>query len=185
MTNSAALKRTTIKTRTLTTVAAVMAAVLLPQIFHIVGIASGSGDASGAAFLPMQLPVFLAGFLAGPIVGLIAGILSPLISFALTGMPSAVMLPNMMAELLGYGLVAGLLFNAKMPVIGKLLIAQIAGHVLKALAILLSVYVLGNNTVPVTLIWSSVVTGLPGILLQLSLIPLIMFWVGNRMHSHD
>ncbi len=185
MTNSIALKRTTIKTRTLTTVAAVIAAVALPQIFHIVGMVSGVGSALGTAFLPMQLPVFLAGFLAGPIFGLIAGILSPLISFALTGMPSAVMLPNMMAELLGYGLVAGLFYNVKMPVIGKLLIAQIAGHVLKSLAILLSVYVLDNNAVPVTVIWSSVVTGLPGILLQWSLIPLIMFWAGNRKHSHD
>jgi len=185
MTNSIAIRRTTIKTKTLATFLAAIAAVALPQIFHVVGAASGLGASLGAAFLPMQLPVFLAGFIAGPVAGIIAGMASPLLSFGLTGMPSAVMLPNMIAELAGYGLVAGLLYNAKMPVIGKLLIAQIAGHVLKALVILISVYALEGTAVPVTLIWSSVVAGLPGILLQWSLIPLIMFWAGNKKNSHD
>jgi len=184
MTNSIALNTATIKSRTFTTFLAVVAAVALPQIFHVVGVASGLGSSLGAAFLPMQLPVFLAGFLAGPIVGLIVGIVSPLISFSFSGMPSAVMLPNMIAEIAGYGLVAGLLCNVKMPTIGKLLIAQLVGHALKALAILISVYALGEATAPVALIWSSVTAGLPGILLQWSLIPLIMFWVGNRKNSH-
>ena len=185
MTNSLALNRTSFKTKTRATFLAVLAAVALPQVFHVVGVASGLGSSLGAAFLPMHLPVFLAGFMFGPIVGLLAGVASPLLSYALTGMPSAVMLPNMVAELAGYGLVAGLLYNVKMPVIGKLLIAQIAGHILKALVILLSVNVLGNTGVPTALIWSSVVTGLPGVLLQWSLIPLIMFWANNRNNRHE
>lgn len=184
MTNSIELNRTTIKSRTLATFLAVVAAVALPQLFHVVGVASGLGSSLGAAFLPMQLPVFLAGFLAGPIVGLIVGIVSPLISFSFSGMPAAVMLPNMVAELAGYGLAAGLLCNVKMPTIAKLLIAQLAGHLLKALAILISVYALGRDTVPVALIWSSVSAGLPGILLQWSLIPLIIFWANNRKNNH-
>ena len=185
MTNSMALNRTTFKTKTLATFLAVLAAVALPQIFHVVGVASGLGASLGTAFLPMHLPVFLAGFMFGPIVGLLAGVASPLISYALTGMPAAVMLPNMIAELAGYGFAAGLLYNVKMPVIGKLFIAQIAGHLLKALVILLSVNFFGSTAVPTALIWSSVVTGLPGILLQWSLIPLVMFWVDNRKNSHD
>lgn len=185
MTNSMALNRTTFKTKTLATFLAVLAAVALPQIFHVVGVASGLGASLGTAFLPMHLPVFLAGFMFGPIVGLLAGVASPLISYALTGMPAAVMLPNMIAELAGYGLAAGLLYNVKMPVIGKLLIAQLAGHILKALVILLSANIFDNMAVPTALIWSSVVTGLPGVLLQWSLIPLVMFWVDNRKNSHE
>lgn len=185
MTNSMALNRTNFKTKTLAAFLAVLAAVALPQAFHVLGVASGLGASLGTAFLPMHLPVFLAGFMFGPIVGLLVGVASPLISYALTGMPAAVMLPNMVAELAGYGLAAGLLYNVKMPVIGKLLIAQITGHILKALVILLSVYVLGKSAVPTALIWNSVVTGLPGILLQWSLIPLIMFWIDSKYNSHD
>lgn len=185
MTNSMALNRRTVKTQTLITLTAVVAALALPQIFHIIGVASGVGPALGEAFLPMFLPVLLAGLLGGPVVGLVAGMVSPLLSFALSGMPAAVMLPNFIAELAGYGLVAGLLFNVKMPVICKLLIAQIGGHALKAAVILLSVYALGNHAIPVTLIWSSIATGLPGIILQWSLIPLIVFWVNNRKNSHE
>lgn len=185
MTNALQQNKTAFKTKTLATFLAVLAALALPQIFHVLGVASGLGTNLGTAFLPMHLPVFLAGFLFGPIVGVLAGFASPLISFALTNMPSAVMLPNMVAELAGYGLAAGFLFSAKMPVILKLLIAQVFGHILKALVILFSVSVLDSTAVPTALIWNSIVTGLPGILLQWSLIPLIMFWAGNRKNRYD
>ena len=185
MINSMALERKTVKTQTLITLVAVAAALALPQLFHFIGVTSGVGPALGEAFLPMFLPVLIAGLLGGPVVGLVAGMVSPLLSYALSGMPGVVMLPNLIAELAGYGLVAGLLINVKMPVIGKLLIAQIAGHALKAAVIFLSVYALGNHAIPVTLIWSSVVTGLPGIILQWSLIPLIVFWVNNRKNIHE
>ena len=185
MTNSIALNKTTFKTKTLAMFLSVLAALALPQVFHVVGVASGLGTNLGAAFLPMHLPVFLAGFLFGPIVGLLVGVASPLLSYSLTGMPSAAMLPNLAAELAGYGIASGLLCSAKMPVIVKLLIAQVFGHILKALVILFSVNVLGSTAVPSALIWTSITAGLPGILLQWSLIPLIVFWVCNRKNDHD
>ena len=95
------------------------------------------------------------------------------------------MLPNLAAELAGYGIASGLLCSAKMPVIVKLLIAQVFGHILKALVILFSVNVLGSTAVPTALICTSITAGLPGILLQWSLIPLIVFWAGNRKNGHD
>ena len=180
MTNYLTINRKIITTKALYIAISVIAAVSLPQIFHLVGAASGMGTELGAAFLPMHLPVFLVGLMAGPVAGLIAGMLSPLLSFALSGMPSAVMLPNMIAELAGYGLFAGLFYNSKMPVFGKLLLAQIAGRVLKAVVILLSVYAMGSKAIAVPMIWNSIVTGLPGILLQWSIIPLFMFWFHNR-----
>ena len=185
MTKSLTINKTVIRTKTLYIVAAVFAAVALPQIFHFIGAASGLGSELGAAFLPMHLPVLLAGLIAGPVVGLIAGMLSPLASYALSGMPSAVMLPNMIAELAGYGLAAGLLYNSKMPIFGKLIIVQIAGRLLKAAIILLSVYALGSKAVAVPMIWNSIVTGLPGILLQWAMIPLFMFWFDNRKKKHE
>lgn len=116
--------RIVIRNKTITTAIAIVAAVALPQIFHAVGAVSGLGSALGETFLPMQLPVLLAGLLAGPFAGVIAAILSPLISFAISGMPGQAMLPYIMAELIGYGLVAGVLSKTKMPVIGKSMAAR-------------------------------------------------------------
>ena len=175
MIHSFMMNKSTIKTKTLTIVAATLAAVALPQIFHALGVVSGQGSALGETFLPMHLSVLLAGLLAGPVVGVIAGTLSPLISFALTGMPVEVMLPFIMIELTGYGLAVGMLSKVKMPVFFKLLLAQIAGRTIRAVAVLIAVYGLGSQTPDVAMIWNSVITGLPGILLQWCLIPLLIF----------
>jgi len=185
MTHSLTLNKSAVKTQTLTTAAAVFAAVALPQIFHGMGAISGLGSALGEAFLPMHLPVLLVGLLAGPAVGMVAGALSPLISFALSGMPTVALLPFLMIELAGYGLAAGALHKVKMPVFGKLLLAQIVGRILKAGALLLAVYGLGSQTVEVSLIWNCVITGLPGVLLQWCLIPLLMFWMESRGKRYE
>lgn len=179
MAYSLTLNKSTVKSQAFTTAAAILAAIILPQIFHGIGIAFGLGPALGESFLPMHLPVLLAGFFAGPIVGLIAGILSPLVSFALSGMPTANLVPFLMIELAGYGLVSGMLYKSQIPLFGKLLIVQIAGRILRALAILFAVYGLGNQTMEISTIWNSVIMGLPGILLQWCLIPFLMSITGN------
>lgn len=183
MTNTMEKPRLSVKAQTLATLAAIVAAVAIPQVFHAVGAVSGLGTALGETFLPMHLPIILVGLLAGPYAGAVAGLLGPVASFALSGMPGAVMLPFMMIELCGYGLSAGLLRTVKMPTIGKVLLAQVAGRVLRAAAILLAVYALGNETVRVASIWTSLVVGLPGLLLQLSVLPLIAFRV-DHMQRH-
>lgn len=169
-----------VKTQTLAALTATVAAVAVPQLFHAVGALSGLGTALGETFLPMHLPILLVGLLAGPYAGLAAGALGPLVSFGLSGMPAAAMLPFMMIELAVYGLTAGLLRNVQIPAFGKLLAAQAAGRAVRAVAILVSVYAFGNDAVGVPVIWNSIVTGLPGLLLQWSLLPLIVFWVENH-----
>jgi hypothetical protein len=96
-------------------------------------------------------------------------------------MPSAMLLPFMMFELAGYGLFAGLLHKAKTPVILNLVIAQLAGRVLRTIAILTAVFLLGINNPPsaVSTIWTTVTVGLPGIMLQWALIPLIIYRAKN------
>ena len=128
----------------------------------------------------MHLPIILVGLLAGPYAGAIAGAFGPLVSFALSGMPGLAMLPFMVIELAAYGLIAGLLRTANMPTITKVLLVQVGGRVVRAAAILFAVGVLGNTTVAAATIWMSVLAGLPGLILQWGLIPLIMFWVEHR-----
>lgn len=177
-----AIRKTGIKVKSITTALAVVAAVALPQLFHAVGVLSGTGASLGSAFLPMHIPVLLAGLLAGPIAGVVAGALSPLVSFAVSGMPAVGMLPGMTVELIGYGLAAGLLYRVKMPVIGKLLIAQVAGRLLRAAFILFSVYALGNSSLMVSSIWTGIAASLPGILLQWAFIPLLLHRI---TYSHN
>lgn len=169
--------RVSIRVQTAATVGAIAGAVVLPQIFHLIGAASGLGTALGEVFLPMHLPVMLAGLLAGPVAGGISGLLGPLVSFALTGMPAAAMLPFMMIELCVYGLSAGLLRRVKLPSVCKILAVQIAGRAVRAGAILLAAEGFGYTGVAVQTIWSSIPKGLFGILLQLCLLPLILYRV--------
>lgn len=169
-----------IKAQTIAAAAAVVGAVAVPQIFHLLGVASGLGTSLGETFLPMHLPILLVGLLAGPFAGAVSGLLGPLASFLMTGMPGSAMLPFMMLELFGYGLFAGLLRNAKMPSIAKVLLAQLGGRAVRAAAVLISVYALGNTAVGVASIWKTVVTGLFGLVLQWTLIPLIIYRVEHR-----
>ena len=97
----------------------------------------------------------------------------------LTGMPTSAMLPFMMIELCAYGLFAGLLRNAKMPCILKVLTAQVAGRAVRAVAILIAVYLIGSKSVAVPMIWKSLAAGIPGIILQLCIIPLVDYRVKN------
>lgn len=174
----------TVQARTLATLAAVAAAVALPQIFHTLGAISGLGTALGQTLLPMHLPVLLVGLLAGPAAGVLAGALGPLVSFALSGMPLLAALPFMVIELAGYGLAAGLLATCKLPTLGKVLLAQLAGRAARALAVLAAVYGLGVPGLAVTSIWTSIAAGLPGLVLQWALLPLLMFWIAHRDRGH-
>lgn len=155
--------------------------VILPQAFHMI-------PNAGAILLPMHIPVLLCGLLCGWQYGLIAGIMTPLISALLTGMPGAVVLPSMVCELAVYGLAAGLLY-ARLTALGKaariyasLIPAMLAGRavagVLNALIFRAGAYSLQ--------VWAtaSFVTGIPGIVVQLLLIPaLVAALVRSRVVS--
>lgn len=179
MIKSLAIERQSIKTKTLVTALGILSCILLPQIFHAIGAAAGLGSALGAAFLPMHLPVLFTGLLCGTAAGLLCGLLSPAISFAISGMPAAAMLPFMTIELACYGLVSGMLSKSKMPVIAKILISQISGRAVRALAILAAIYLFNNQSLNIAQTWNIVLTGLPGIVLQLCILPLLMYRVDN------
>lgn len=78
--------------------------ILVPLLFHTV-------PNGGSIYLPMHLPVLLCGMLCGAGYGLACGLLGPALSFLLTAMPAAAMLPAMMAECGAYGLVTGLMLK--------------------------------------------------------------------------
>lgn len=153
------------------------AGILLPQVFHMIG-----GQAMGGILLPMHLPVFIAGLLLGPFYGCAIGIITPLISFFVTGMPPAGKLPFMLIELLTYGLVSGLLRSRKINLYVSLILAQIAGRIANALALVFATYVLQLNVPAVITVGTAVVTGIPGLILQLVLVPAVVILIERVLH---
>ena len=150
-------------------------AVLLPQVFHLIG-----GPAAGKLFLPMHLPVLLAGFLIGWQAGLITGLIAPFLSFLITGMPPVPTLFFMAVELPVYGLVAGLFKENKLNIVIKVLISMVAGRAALGLAYMVGAYVFNVEIAPWAAVGSAIVSGIPGIAIQIVLIPTIVFLLRKR-----
>ena len=187
---AAALRRTdlpklSLGTKTAATLLAIVAAVVLPQLFHVIGAVSGQGTMLGVAFLPMHLPIIFVGLIAGPAVGAIAGAAAPLVSFLLSGMPMLAMLPLMMVELCAYGLVAGLLRGIKLPSLAKVVIAQLAGRVVLTAATAIAVFAFGSSKAIAATWTSDLAAGLPGLALQWALIPLAACWTESLIAKRN
>lgn len=145
-------------------------AVLLPIAFHALGIA-------GRIFLPMHIPVLLAGFLVGPYCGLLVGLLAPSLSFLLTGMPPAYAVPLMTLELPLYGFIAGTFYSKlNMNVYVSLIISMILGRMMFGLGLfLLGMFIdLPYDVITFFSTAGPIITGLPGIGVQLLILPLIV-----------
>lgn len=177
-----AVKKISIKTQAVGTIIALISAVALPQIIHVIGAVSGMGTSLGETLLPMHLPIILAGLLGGSYVAGIAGLLSPLLSFALTGMPTSAMLPFMMIELCAYGICAGLLKDTKIPTVSKVLITQIAGRAVRGISLAIGFYAF-NTAIAPSIIFTSITAGLFGIILQLVIIPLAVYRLKEADHE--
>ena len=152
----------------------VVFAVALPQLIHIIGRLTGTNTALGQILLPMHIPVLILGFCAGPWAGLAAGILAPVASHLLTAMPASALLPYIAAETAAYGLFAGLLKNVKLHPIAKIVSVQILGRLVRILAALLLSAVMSNNTIAFSAAIAGMLSCIPGIILQIILIPYIV-----------
>lgn len=145
-------------------------AVLLPIGFHAFGLA-------GRLFLPMHLPVLLAGFLVGPTSGVTVGLLAPVVSHFLTGMPPPYAVPLMCLELPMYGLVAGVAYrHFRWNVYGSLILAMIVGRIMFGVGLLLLglLVEMPYTAAQFFSMGGAIVTGWPGIAIQLLIVPLVV-----------
>ena len=180
--------------KTAAAVICVSAAVVLSTIFHVT-------NAPGMMFLPMHLPILLCAFICGAKFAGPAGFVTPFLVSLIPipgrpmGMPPPFPVATAMAfELAAYGAVTGfvywLLFKGKGDTgegkraavleIARIVIALVAGMVAGRLVFLLGGAVFFNlaDGPP----WSTVAqlrllffTGLPGIAVQLAVIPAAVF----------
>lgn len=157
--------------RTVLSALLIATGVALPLAFHSI-------PNAGMIFLPMHIPVLLCGLICGFPYGLACGIITPLLSGLMTGMPPAAMLPSMLCELAVYGAVSSALTRyvrvknryagIYLALTGAMLSGRIVSGVLNAL-----IFRTGNYSLQ---IWvaSAFITALPGVVIQLLLIPAIM-----------
>ena len=173
---------------------------VLSAMFLAIGIVlpffTGQIQAIGNMLLPMHLPVILCGLICGPWYGLAVGFITPLLRSAMFGMP--VMFPGAVAmafERATYGLVIGYLYtHAKWQCVKMLYRCMIAGMLLGrivwgiVMAILLSGSLKGFSVY--AFISGAFLNAIPGIILQLVLIPVIMVALNKaklvpfRKHKH-
>jgi len=128
----------------------------------------------GPIFLPMHIPVILGGLLLGPIYGLVIGIMSPLLSSLITGMPVMYpMLPIMLLELALYGAMSGLFYKVlKLPIFISLPVAMIVGRI--GYGLMWFVLLQLNQNMAAASVFVAIQTGIPGIAIQLIIIPLLI-----------
>ncbi len=148
--------------------------ILLPMFFHMFGM-------TGPIALPMHIPVLIGGFLLPPQLALLLGVITPLASGILTGMPVMFPMAVIMAFELGfYGFTASLAtrkFN--LPAIPSLIISMVVGRIAAGLTVAVLVQLFGVKMNPVMFVTGAVVTGLPGIIIQLIFIPSLIYAING------
>lgn len=146
------------------------AGLILPMIFHMFSM-------TGPVFLPMHIPVLIGGLLLPPSLAIPLGIITPLLSSTLTGMPVAFpMAPIMAVELGVYGLSASIATRKlKLNSILSLIIAMVDGRIAAGLAVAVLVKLFGVNMNPIMFVKGAIVTGLPGLIIQLIFIPALIY----------
>ena len=145
--------------------------VVLPQAFHAI-------PNAGSVYLPMHIPVLLCGLICGAPYGLLCGLAGPALSHLFTGMPPIGMLPSMLVECAVYGFAAGAMMKIKTKRLYpdlylSLVVAMIAGRIVSGIAKAL-IFSAGSYSMAAW-VTGSFVTSLPGIVIQLALIPTIVF----------
>lgn len=151
-------------------------AIVVPILFHIFGL--------GAMLLPMFIPILLSGFFLNPFQAMIVGFVSPWLSTFLTGMPP--LLPT--APLISIegvamaGIVSYFYRKQGRSVWFSLILALLAERLVLIAAIYLIVPLF---QLPAELLTITAFTmTLPGIVLQLILVPLLVLLVQRAQQQN-
>lgn len=164
------MKKTSLKNITVTAICIALC-ILLPRVFHII-------PGAGKLFSPMHIPVLICGLTCAPVYALVCGIVGVLLSSLISSMPALALAFPMAVECAVYGLASSLLMrflktgkiyvNIYISLVCSMILGRIAGGTITSLfvaneyslAIWISAYFAGT---------------LPGIILQLILIPPIVY----------
>lgn len=141
---------------------------------------TGQIPAIGHMLLPMHLPVFLCGLICGFPYGALLGFVTPLLRSALFGMPIFFPTATAMAfELCAYGFFSGLFYrlfprqNVGTLVL-SLIFSMLIGRGIWGLVQYLQLSLTGSSFTWALFVSGAFLEAFPGIILQLTLIPLLL-----------
>ena len=134
----------------------------------------------GNMLLPMHIPVLLCGLICGWQYGAAVGFILPLLRYSVFGMP--ILFPTGIAmcfELMTYGLVIGFLYNRSrwqciISLYRSMIAAMVAGRAVWGMAQIILLGLSGSSFTWEMFMAGAVLNAVPGIILQLILIPVIM-----------
>ena len=141
---------------------------------------TGNNRMLGSILCLMHIPVLLCGIICGPWWGLAVGAIAPLLRSVTISMPPLFPTAVAMAfELAVYGLISGLLYRAlpKKPwsIFVALIVAMLAGRLVSGAVQFAFLGLFHTQYSLQTFLTASFVTPWPGILIQIVLIPAIVF----------
>ncbi len=156
-----------------------LSAMFLALVF-VLPLLTGQIPQLGEKFCPMHIPVFLCGYLCSGPWGLIVGFIGPLLRSFIVGVPSP-MFPKAVSiafELAAYGFVSGTLYKLlpkkKSNLYLSLVLSMVSGRVVRGFVLLCCVG-LDATKFDLSGFWTGVVVNaVPGIIIQLLLIPVLV-----------
>ena len=139
----------------------------------------------GSMLCPMHFPILLCGYFCGGMTGLLVGLIAPLLRSALFGMPPLFPVAVCMSvELAVYGLAAGgiyrILPHKKWAVYASCISAMILGRIAWGAAMVVCIG--AENFGMEAFLAGAVTTALPGIVLQLILIPMLVITLNKQQN---
>jgi len=158
---------------------------VLIALGYVLPFVTGGIKEIGNMLCPMHIPVFLGGMILGPIYGGIIGAVIPLLRSAAVGMPP--LFPTAIAmsfELFTYGLVSGVIFKLLfikrkhkilIATYISLIISMLVGRAIWGLASLILNSIVHNSFTFKAFLTDAILKAWPGIIIQLYIIPLIIF----------
>lgn len=158
--------------------------ITLPAMFLAMGAVlpffTGQIKEIGDSLLPMHIPVMLCGFICGCKYGFIIGAILPFLRTVTVGMPP--FFPNavwMALELATYGFVTGFLYSSFFSkkiwwLYCCLIAAMLSGRIVWGVAKAVLLGISGETFTMQAFIAGGIIDAIPGIILQLFLIPAII-----------
>ena len=162
----------------------VLSAMFLAMAF-VLPFLTGQIPEIGSMLCPMHIPVLLCGFFCGWPWGLVVGLVAPLLRSVTLGMPPLFPTAVCMAlELAAYGAVSGLMHKflpRKKPyVYVSLITAMIVGRLVWGGAMYLCMGLKGGAFTLTAFLAGAVTNALPGIVVQIVLIPILVMLLDKK-----
>ena len=149
--------------------------IVLPKFFHMIGAGAGS------VFLPLFYGVAIAALILPVKYSVAVAFLTPIISYFISGMPPVPIIFFMIIELVSYAIFVHVLHKKLSPVI-SIALGLILSRTVYILSIIIAVKLL-HLPVPFVSVYAliaGIATSIPGIIIQIVVVPLIYFIYQKR-----